>query len=139
MDNMLLRFAKCCTPVPGDDIVGVVTRGRGVSIHRDDCPNVANRTEQQRLLDVAWEESVDGSYPVEIEVSGMDRPQILSDVVNAVAECKVNITAVNGRSTRERMSVIHLTVLVHDVQHLENVIKRVSRVRDVFHVHRISG
>ncbi|MBS4022204.1 MAG: bifunctional (p)ppGpp synthetase/guanosine-3',5'-bis(diphosphate) 3'-pyrophosphohydrolase [Dethiobacter sp.] len=139
MDNMLLRFAKCCTPVPGDDIVGIVTRGRGVSIHRSDCTNVANRGEQQRLLEADWEESSEGSYPVEIEVSGMDRPQILSDVVNAVAECKVNITAVNGRSTKERMSVIHLTVLVHDLGHLDNVIKRVGRVRDVFHVHRISG
>ncbi len=139
MDNLLLRFAKCCTPVPGDRIVGVVTRGRGVSIHRADCPNVLNRKEQQRLLVAGWESEVEGAYPVEIEVSGLDRPQILSDVVNAVAECKVNITAVHGKSTRERRSLIQMTVLVRDLEHLEQVIHRISRVRDVFHVHRISG
>jgi GTP pyrophosphokinase len=139
MDNLLLRFAKCCTPVPGDRIVGVVTRGRGVSIHRTDCPNVLNRTEQQRLLAAQWETEIEGAYPVEIGVSGMDRPQILSDVVNAVAECKVNITAVHGKSTRERRSLIQMTVLVRDLEHLDTVINRISRVRDVFHVHRLSG
>lgn len=138
IDNLLIRFAKCCTPVPGDEIVGVVTRGRGVSIHRADCPNVQNRSEKQQLLEAAWEES-DGAYPVEIEVSAMDRPQILMDVVNAVAECKVNITALNGRSTKERMSLIQMTVMVSDRNHLENVLNRIHRVKDVFHAHRISG
>lgn len=139
IDSLLLRFAKCCTPVPGDPIVGIVTRGRGVSIHRPDCPNVMNRTEQQRLLAARWESEVEGAYPVDIEVSGMDRQQILSDVVNAVAECKVTITAVHGKSARESRSSIQITLLVRDLAHLETVINRVSRVRDVFHVRRISG
>jgi GTP diphosphokinase / guanosine-3',5'-bis(diphosphate) 3'-diphosphatase len=138
MDNLLSRFAKCCTPLPGDEIIGVVTRGRGVSVHRADCVNVLNKADTQRILEANWEEVENNSYPVEIEVTGMDRPQILSDVVNAISECKVNITAVNGRSTKDRMSQIHLTVLVHDKEHLENVIKRVNRVRDIFDVHRIN-
>ena len=89
IDSMLLRFAKCCTPVPGDKIAGVVTRGRGVSIHRQDCPNVLNHPDKDRLLEAHWEENAEGAYPVEIEVTGMDRPQILKDVVTAVAECKL--------------------------------------------------
>ncbi|MCR3921688.1 MAG: bifunctional (p)ppGpp synthetase/guanosine-3',5'-bis(diphosphate) 3'-pyrophosphohydrolase [Firmicutes bacterium] len=137
IDNMLLRFAKCCTPVPGDTIVGVVTRGRGVSIHRGDCPNIINRTDNQRLLTANWEESVEGAYPVDIEVTAMDRAQILMDVVNALAESKVNITALNGRSTKDNLSVILMTVTVHDTNHLDNVINRIKRVRDVYSVHRI--
>lgn len=139
IDNLLLRFAKCCTPVPGDQIVGVVTRGRGVSIHRKDCPNVQVRTEKQQLLDASWEERAEGAYPVEIEVSAMDRPQILMDVVNAVAECKVNITALNGRSTKDRLSLISMTVMVADIAHLDNIISRINRVKDVYHVHRLKG
>lgn len=137
MDNLLARFAKCCTPVPGDDILGVVTRGRGISIHRLDCANVQNKG-AQRLLEASWEES-DGAYPVEIEVSAMDRPHILMDVVNAVSECKVNITAVNGKSTKDKMSVIQMTVMVRDKGQLENILKRVSAVRDVFHAYRLGG
>ncbi len=139
IDNVLLRFAKCCTPVPGDDIVGIVTRGRGVSIHRRDCPNVINRGEKQHMLEASWEDFCDGSYPVEVEISAMDRPQILMDVVNAVSECKVNITALNGRSTKDRMSSIQMTVMVRDKNHLESVINRINKVKDVFKVRRISG
>jgi GTP pyrophosphokinase len=138
IDNLLLRFAKCCTPVPGDSIIGVVTRGRGVSIHRRDCPNVQVRNERQQQLDASWEEQADGTYPVEIEVSSMDRQGILMDVVNAVAECKVNITALNGRSTKD-LSLIHMTVMVTDRDHLDNVITRINRVKDVYHVHRLKG
>ena len=139
IDNLLLRFAKCCTPVPGDQILGVVTRGRGVSIHRFDCPNVQNRSTNQHLLAADWEKKVEGAFPVEIEVSAMDRSQILMDVVNAVSECKVNITALNGRSTKDGLSLINMTVTVHDKVHLENVVSRINRVRDVYQVHRIKG
>jgi GTP pyrophosphokinase len=138
MDNLLVRFAKCCTPVPGDEIMGLVTRGRGISIHRLDCPNVQSKSQSQRVLEAAWEES-DGAYPVEIEVSALNRPHILMDVVNAVSECKVNITAVNGKSTKDKMSVIQMTVMVRDKGHLEIVLSRVSAVRDVFHAYRLGG
>ena len=139
IDNMLLRFAKCCTPVPGDEIVGVVTRGRGVSIHRQDCPNVQNTGAMQQLLTATWEKKAEGYYSVEIEVTAMDRQNILMDVVNAVAECKVNITALNGRSTKDGLSLMHMTLTVADRNHLDNVISRINRVRDVYQVHRIKG
>ena len=140
IDNLLIRFAKCCTPVPGDKIVGVVTRGRGVSVHRSDCPNViVSGDKPHHHLDAIWEDELDGNYPVDIEVTAMDRPQILMDVVNAVAECKVNISALNGRSTKDRMSQIHMTLTVADRGHLDDVIKRINRVKDVYRVHRLSG
>ena len=140
IDNLLIRFAKCCTPVPGDRIVGVVTRGRGVSVHRSDCPNVVFTGEKpNHHLEAGWESEPDGNYPVDIEVSAMDRAQILMDVVNAVAECKVNITAMNGRSTKDGRSQIHMTLNVADRGHLDDVIKRINRVKDVYRVHRLSG
>lgn len=138
VDNLLIRFAKCCTPVPGDEIAGVVTRGRGVSIHRRDCPNVGQSNNDHRLLAAEWEETAEGAYPVDIEIAAMDRQNILMDVVNAVSEGKVNITALNGRSTKDRMSVIQMTVTVMDKGHLENVINRINRVRDVYSVRRIN-
>jgi GTP pyrophosphokinase len=136
IDNLLLRFAKCCTPVPGDNIVGVVTRGRGVSIHRRDCHNVKNSSAALKLLDAEWEENAEGLYPVEIEVTGMDSSHFLSDVVNAVAESKVNISALNARRTRDRLTSIRMTVTVKDINHLDNVISKINRVRDVYSVHR---
>ncbi len=136
IDNLLLRFAKCCTPVPGDNIVGVVTRGRGVSIHRRDCHNVKNSSDALKLLDAEWEENAEGLYPVEIEVTGMDSSHFLSDVVNAVAESKVNISALNARRTKDRLMSIRMTVTVKDINHLDNVISKINRVRDVYSVHR---
>ncbi|NLJ56656.1 MAG: bifunctional (p)ppGpp synthetase/guanosine-3',5'-bis(diphosphate) 3'-pyrophosphohydrolase [Firmicutes bacterium] len=137
IDNLLVRFSKCCNPLPGDKIIGFITRGRGISVHRKDCPNILQATkEKDRYLEVSWVVSNNLSYPVEIEVAGMDRPNFLTEVMHTISESKVNITAVNGRIARDKMAVINLTLVVKDLDHLEYIMKRIKKVKDVFSVKR---
>ena len=140
IDNLLVRFSRCCNPLPGDEIAGFITRGRGISIHRRDCPNITRATrEKERLLDVQWEAQGDASYPVELEVTAVDRPNLLTDVVQAVSETKVNISNVNARATRDGIVAIHLTFVVTNLEHLDFIINKIKRVRDVFTVGRPFG
>jgi guanosine-3',5'-bis(diphosphate) 3'-pyrophosphohydrolase len=135
--NLLVRFSKCCNPLPGDKIIGFTTRGRGISVHRQDCPNVLRAAgEKDRYLEASWVDGNDLSYPVEIEVTGMDRPNFLTEVMYAVSESKVSITAVNGRIARDKIAVIYLTLVVKDLEHLEYIMKRIKKVKDVFSVRR---
>ena len=139
IDNLLIRFSKCCNPVPGDEIVGFITRGRGISIHCKDCPNVLKAGEKERLLKVYWQTDSDISYPVAIEITAMDRPNLLAEVMHAVSESKVNITAVNGRTTRDKIFIVNMTFVVRDLEHLEHIINKIKRVKDVFSVRRYAG
>lgn len=140
VNNLLIRFSKCCNPLPGDEIIGFVTRGRGVSIHRKDCPNIITvGGDRARFLNVIWDISSDVSYQVEIEITAMDRPNLLAEIMHTVSESKVNITAVNGRTTRDKIAIIHLTLVVKDLEHLEYIMNRIKRVNDVFSVRRRYG
>ena len=140
IDNILVRFSKCCNPLPGDEIVGFITKGRGISIHRAGCPNISLLDgEKDRYLEAFWEVESDLSYPVEIEITGMERPNFLSEVMHAVSESKINITAVNGRITKDKIAIVHLTVVVKDLEHLEFIMNRIKRVKDVFSVRRFAG
>ncbi|MDO9536514.1 MAG: bifunctional (p)ppGpp synthetase/guanosine-3',5'-bis(diphosphate) 3'-pyrophosphohydrolase [Bacillota bacterium] len=137
IDNLLVRFSKCCNPLPGDEIVGFITRGRGISVHRKDCPNMKRVDgDEGRYLTVFWEVDSNISYPVEIEVTAMDRHNLLTEVMYAVSESKVNITAVNARTTKEKIMIVYLTFVVRDLEHLEHIMNRVKRVKDVFSVRR---
>ncbi|MFC7681314.1 RelA/SpoT family protein [Paenibacillus sp. GCM10028914] len=140
IDNLLVRFARCCNPVPGDDIVGYVTRGRGVSVHRSDCPNLpatGDGEESARVIEVEWESSIEANYSVDIEVTGHDRNGLLNEVLQAVSESKTNISAVTGRSDKNKMAMIHMTILIRNTDHLQSVVERIKRVKDVYTVHRI--
>ncbi|OBZ19237.1 (p)ppGpp synthetase [Bacillus sp. FJAT-27264] len=140
IDNLLVRFARCCNPVPGDDIVGYVTRGRGVSVHRQDCSNIPGDGEGEeaaRVIEVEWEGTVEANYSVDIEITGHDRNGLLNEVLQAVSESKTNISAVTGRSDKNKMAMIHMTVLIRNTEHLQSVVDRVKRVKDVYTVHRI--
>ncbi|GAB6929396.1 GTP diphosphokinase [Paenibacillus sp. JCM 10914] len=140
IDNLLVRFARCCNPVPGDDIVGYVTRGRGVSVHRSDCPNLPATGEGEdaaRVIEVEWESAIEANYSVDIEVTGHDRNGLLNEVLQAVSESKTNISAVTGRSDKNKMAMIHMTILIRNTDHLQSVVERIKRVKDVYTVHRI--
>lgn len=140
IDNLLVRFARCCNPVPGDDIVGYVTRGRGVSVHRSDCANlpaISDDEEAARVIEVEWESTVEANYSVDIEVTGHDRNGLLNEVLQAVSESKTNISAVTGRSDKNKMAMIHMTILIRNTDHLHSVVERIKRVKDVYTVHRI--
>lgn len=139
IENLLVRFARCCNPVPGDDIVGYITRGRGVSIHRQDCPNF-NWTEEEdreRIIEVEWEETAEANYSVEIEVAGHDRRGLMNEVLQAISESKTNISAVSGRSDKNKNAVMHVTIQIRNTDHLQSVVDKIKRVKDVYTVQRI--
>lgn len=140
VDNMLVRFARCCNPVPGDDIVGYITRGRGVSVHRTDCNNIpapGEGEEAARVIEVEWEESIEANYAVDIEIRGHDRKGLLNEVLSAVSESKTNIAAVSGRSDKNKLALIHMTILIRNIEHLHTVVEKIKRVKDIFSVQRI--
>ncbi|SFD57302.1 GTP pyrophosphokinase [Lentibacillus persicus] len=141
VDNMLVRLSKCCNPVPGDKIVGYITKGRGVSVHRADCPNVQTEEVAQRLLHVEWEngQTDKKQYHVDLEISGYDRRGLVNEVLQAVNETKTNIIYVNGRSDRNRMAVIHITILIHNTGHLKRIVDRIKQIKDVYTVTRTTN
>jgi GTP pyrophosphokinase len=137
MDGLLMRVARCCNPVPGDEIIGLITRGRGVSIHRYDCPNVKQFTgDKGRLLEASWEGEAGISYPVEIEISAADRKSLLTDVMMAVNESKIEITAVSARADKRRDATIHMTLIVRDQVHLDQIMNKIKKIKEVYSVRR---
>ncbi|WP_096153232.1 MULTISPECIES: RelA/SpoT family protein [Bacillus] len=138
IDSLLVRLSKCCNPVPGDDIVGFITRGRGVSVHRADCPNVHTDDANERLIQVDWEgDKGSREYSVEIEISGYDRRGLLNEVLQAVNETKTNITAVAGKSDRNKMAIIHMTILIKNTGHLQKVVERIKQISEIYSVRRL--
>jgi len=139
VDNVLLRLARCCNPVPGDAIVGYITRGRGVTVHRTDCPNaVFYAREPGRMLEVAWDREVAAAYPVDLLIHCHDRPGLLSDVVSILAETHVNILHAHANVAKSGDATITLSVEIRDLGQLEDIVRRVKRVSDVLDVVRVS-
>jgi GTP diphosphokinase / guanosine-3',5'-bis(diphosphate) 3'-diphosphatase len=139
IDNLLIRLSRCCNPVPGDEIVGFITKGRGVSVHRADCTNIDSNDVQTRLIPVEWESSLNDrkEYNVDIEISGYDRRGLLNEVLQAVNETKTNISAVSGRSDRNKMATIIMSIAIHNVSHLQRVVERIKQIPDIYSVRRI--
>lgn len=139
IDNCLVRLSRCCNPVPGDDIIGYITRGRGVSIHRADCTNVNEQlTENSRLIEVSWTTTKDSSYSAAITILANDRTGLLLDVTNAFAELKVPIRTVNARTTKEKVAVINMSIEISNREQLDKIIKSVRKIAGVFEVKRSS-
>lgn len=142
VDNVMVRFARCCSPVPGDEIAGYITRGRGVSVHRSDCNNLpvidgqADSDEANRLIEVEWEATVDANYHVDIEILGHDRRALLNDVLQVVSESKTIIAAVSGRSDKNKIAHINMSLLIRNKEHLHSIVEKIKRVNDIFSVQR---
>ncbi|WP_458412386.1 RelA/SpoT family protein [Schinkia sp. CFF1] len=139
VDNLLVRLSKCCNPVPGDDIVGYITKGRGVSVHRTDCPNIISEEAKERLLPVEWEGSGEEgkTYNVDIEITGYDRRGLLNEVLQAINEAKTNITAVSGRTDRNKVVTIDISIPILNVNHLQKIADRIKSIPDIYSVRRI--
>ncbi len=139
IDNLLIRLSRCCNPIPGDEIVGFITKGRGVSVHRSDCTNIDSNDAQTRLIPVEWETSLNDrkEYNVDIEISGYDRRGLLNEVLQAVNETKTNISAVTGKSDRNKMATIIMSIAIHNVNHLQKVVERIKQIPDIYSVRRI--
>jgi GTP diphosphokinase / guanosine-3',5'-bis(diphosphate) 3'-diphosphatase len=139
IDNLLIRLSRCCNPIPGDEIVGFITKGRGVSVHRSDCTNIDSNDAQSRLIPVEWESSLNDrkEYNVDIEISGYDRRGLLNEVLQAVNETKTNISAVSGKSDRNKMATITMSIAITNVSHLRRVVERIKQIPDIYSVRRI--
>jgi GTP diphosphokinase / guanosine-3',5'-bis(diphosphate) 3'-diphosphatase len=139
MDDLLVRLARCCTPVPGDPIVGFLTRGRGVSVHRDDCPNAKalQSVDEGRMISVWWDDRQQGTFIVAIQLEALDRTKLLRDVTTAISDQGIQIVASTTRAGRDGIATLTYTFELADPNHLEHVIQSVRRVDSVFDVYRV--
>ena len=139
LGDLLIRFAKCCHPIPGDPIVGFITRGKGVTVHLRSCATVTNEREVSRLIDVEWESQATQTYPIAIRVEAYDRTGLLSDITQVVAENKVNIVAASVAVGTDHTAVVMATLQVQSVSQLARVMSRIETLKDVFSVQRDLG
>ncbi len=132
-----VRLAKCCNPIPGDSIAGYITRGRGVSVHRSDCPNILNGTEIERMIEVSWDVSSDREYPVEIEITCSDKSGVLAKLLAMPAEMKLNIHSVHATPNKNlKSSTINLVIYVKNAEQVSNLMSQMRRLEDVSSVTR---
>lgn len=138
--DILVKLAKCCTPVPGDEIVGFVTRGAGVSVHRDDCKNVASLlNEPERMIDVEWAATSKSVFLVQIQVEALDRSGLLSDVTRVLSENHVNILSATVSTSSERLALSRFVFEMGDTTHLDRVLNAVRRIDAVYDVYRVNS
>jgi len=137
--DLLVRFGKCCHPIPGDPIVGFITRGKGITVHLRRCPTVVNEREVARLIDVEWEAAPAETYPIAIRVEAHDRTGLLNDIAAAVSENRVNIVAANVSVTPDHTAIVVATLQVASVSQLARIIGRIEHVKDVVTVQRDLG
>ena len=138
IDNCLVKLSRCCNPLPGDDIIGYITKGRGVSIHRADCINCKELlTDEQRLIDVSWYKEKNASYIAELEIYANDRAGLLADITVAVGETRTKMVSINARTTQNnRVAIITMGLEIEDTEMLNKVIKVIRKVDSVYDVHR---
>ncbi len=135
--GLMVRLARCCNPIPGDAIVGYITRGRGVSVHRADCPNILNQPDEyERMIEVNWDINTDNIYKVTIEVTCSDRAGILTELMMIPSETKINISSINARTHKNKTATITLILDINNSSQLETVMTKLRRVKDVYSVYR---
>jgi GTP pyrophosphokinase len=138
--DVMAKLARCCTPVPPDEIIGFVTRGSGVSVHRVDCRNINQlRSEPDRIVDVSWAPTQSSVFLVEIQVEALDRKSLLSDVTRVLAEHHVNILSASVNTSRSRVAISKFVFEMGDPKFLSHVLSSVRRIDGVYDVYRTAG
>jgi GTP pyrophosphokinase len=137
IDNCLIKLSKCCNPVPGDNIIGYITKGRGVSIHTTECANVKDLLQEpDRIIDVEWIGEKSSSYNVDIEVYSNDRTGLLADIIKAIYDVKTKLVAVNSKANKDRIVITEITIEVKNLEELNKTLKSIRKVDSVFEVQR---
>ena len=137
IDNCLVKLSRCCNPVPGDEIVGYITKGRGVSVHRKDCVNVKSLvSEENRMIDVYWYQAEKAKYNVEIEIEANDRGGLLADIIKEIESTKSKLVAVTSKATKEKISITEVTVEVENIEDLNKILKQLRKIDSVYEVKR---
>ena len=138
-EGIMVKLARCCNPIPGDPVIGYITRGSGISVHRRDCPNVMsnNPEEQNRLIEVAWDIATDSLYKVNIIISAGDRPGMMADIMMVMSESKLNINALNCRIDKHKMANISMGIDISNLEQLDNIMNKIKRMKGVYSVERM--
>jgi guanosine-3',5'-bis(diphosphate) 3'-pyrophosphohydrolase len=140
VDDVWVKLAKCCTPVPPDRILGFVTKGGGVSVHRRNCTNAAElETQPERLIEVEWAPSSQSTFLVNIQVEALDRARLLSDITMVLSDAHVNILSATLSTTRDRVAKSRFTFEMADASHLDSVLRAVRSVPGVFDAYRVTS
>ena len=141
VDNLLIRISRCCNPVPGDAIVGYITKGRGISIHRSDCPNVQSKEIVNRLIDVEWEDTSNSGkeYDADLEIYGYDRSGLLNDVLQTVNAVTKRLVSVEAKTNKDKMATIRITVSIQNLTHLKSIVDKIKQIPEVYSVRRTKG
>ncbi len=138
MSNIQVRFAKCCSPVYGDDLIGYITRGKGVSIHRSDCKNVINLQEKEshKIVEVAWGKENKDKYIADIEVIAEDRLGLLTDIIEILGLVKANILSISAVTNKKNIAVVSLKINISSIEHLKDIQTKLKKIKDVKDVYR---
>ncbi|RMD71130.1 MAG: bifunctional (p)ppGpp synthetase/guanosine-3',5'-bis(diphosphate) 3'-pyrophosphohydrolase, partial [Gammaproteobacteria bacterium] len=141
MGDLLSHVARCCKPLPGDSVIGYITQGRGVAVHRRDCPNVLRLGEKApaRLIEVNWEGRGEGGYAVDIAIEALDRPGLLRDITAVLSDERINVLAVNTHTDRHGQAHMRLTLTIRDLPQLSRVLARISRLPNVMEASRVGA
>ena len=138
--GFLVRLARCCNPIPGDPITGYITRGRGVSVHRSDCPNLLNDMDFSRVIEVNWDVGLDKVYTVQIEIVCNDKTGMLAELFALPAEMKVNISSLTAKTNKtNRTSIVNMGLDVRNSQQVAQIVTKIRRMKDVYSVSRSLG
>lgn len=138
-EGIMVKLARCCNPIPGDLVIGYITRGSGVSVHRADCPNVLsnNPDEQSRLIEVSWDVGIDSVYKVNIVITSVNRPGMMADIMMATSEAKLNIFSLNCRTDKNKVATTHIGLDISSLEQLEYIMNRIRRMKGVYSVERV--
>ena len=141
VDNIMIRFAKCCNPVPGDDIMGYITKGRGVSVHRADCGNLKSLIMEDgaKVVDVSWGSSNGRAYIAEIQVKAEDIGELLTDIMGVISELNLQLNAVNAKSAKGRIAYVNIKVKIDSVDILKNLMRKIRHLKGVIDVYRVNN
>lgn len=139
--NLMVRFAKCCSPVPGDAILGYITKGRGVSVHRKDCINLQNliKTDGEKVVEVSWGKSQNAAYFAEIQVKAEDRENLLADTMSVISDLKLQLSAVNANLSKDGFAFINIKVKITCIDGLNDLMKRIKKLKGVIDVYRVNS
>ena len=138
-EDIEVKFAKCCTPVPGDPIIGFITMGNGISVHTKSCPNIINNRHPERLIDVYWQNDETDKFPVKIQLISNNSPSVIFDVSKILSALNVNIVGMNARVNDNNEGVIDLSVEVNSIDQLDDVMSKLKSISTLYSVYRVNN
>ena len=138
-DNLKARMAKCCNPVPGDSIIGFVTRGRGVTVHRADCLNISNIEDDDRLMQAQWDLEEEAHYNAEVCIRAIAKTGLLAAITNRIADSNISINAIDAKTNKDKISTINIILEIHDIDELNRLMDRFKNIENVLEVYRVTG